>query len=93
MPMGETIQETKRRLRAMETVKFGKWATNMRDHPLRGPVCGALRVHAQEDVEHLRNTLAQGNYPLGMSDCEVVGINGDCGENCPVRLAGRCSEC
>ena len=40
---------------------------------------------------HLRNTLAQGNYPLTMTDCEVVGINGDCGENCPVSVRGECS--
>lgn len=45
-----------------------------------------------EDVGHLRNTMARGNYPLGMTDCEVVGINGNCGEECPVLLSGMCEH-
>ena len=36
--------------------------------------------------------MIKGNYPASISDCEVVGINGDCGKNCPVYLRGDC-EC
>ena len=28
----------------------------------------------------------------GMTNCELVGISGDCGLDCPVLLAGEC-EC
>ena len=30
------------------------------------------------------------NYPVGMSSCYVVGLNGDCGLNCPVLANGDC---
>ena len=30
--------------------------------------------------------------PLGMSGCEVVGINGGCGMDCPVFRDGDCKE-
>jgi len=33
------------------------------------------------------NRLANGR---GMTDCEVVGISGGCGETCPVWLRGDC---
>jgi len=33
-----------------------------------------------------------GGYPLGMSDCYVVGINGSCGLECPVFTRGDCGE-
>ena len=47
-------------------------------------------IKSQRDVEDLRNNMACGNYPLSMTDCEVVGINGDCGSNCPVLLRDEC---
>lgn len=30
------------------------------------------------------------NYPPGMSECDSNGINGNCGENCPVYEMGDC---
>ena len=31
-----------------------------------------------------------GHYPASISDCEVCGINGDCGIECPVFVRGDC---
>ena len=28
----------------------------------------------------------------GMTDCEIAGISGWCGDECPVNLAGECEE-
>lgn len=53
-------------------------------HPIYTP------IKTEQDVDDLRNSMACGNYPLGMTDCEAVGINGDCGSNCPVLLRGEC---
>jgi hypothetical protein len=44
------------------------------------------------EINAKRNKMAQGNYPLGMSDCEVVGISGMCGLECCVYQDGECSE-
>ena len=33
-----------------------------------------------------------GNIPLSISDCEVVGINGDCGKECPIFKSGKCES-
>ena len=41
------------------------------------------RLTSREEINDLRNRMAEGNYPLGISDCEVSGINGDCGLDCP----------
>ncbi len=48
------------------------------------------KVRDQRDIGRTRNWMAEGNYPLSMSDCEVVGINGDCGLECPVLIRGDC---
>lgn len=51
-------------------------------------------VRTEEDIGNKRNAMAliDGNYPLGMSDCFVVGINGGCGFDCPVFLRLDCEE-
>lgn len=51
-------------------------------------------VKTHEDINNLANHMAfiDGHYPAGMSSCEVVGINGDCGLRCPVFLDGDCKE-
>jgi len=51
-------------------------------------------IKTEKDIEHQRNNMAliEGDYPLSMTDCEVVGINGDCGYSCPVFLNGDCQE-
>lgn len=51
-----------------------------------------LSTNTQQEIDFARNWMAKGNYPLGMSDCEVVGIQGNCGSNCPVLLRNEC-EC
>ena len=72
-----------------EKEKYGKWATTKKDKP-----CNPILyqpIETSEDINHLRNTMARGNYPLSMTDCEVVGINGDCGSKCPVLLRDECT--
>lgn len=51
-------------------------------------------VRTTEDIENQRNAMAivDGNYPLSIGDCEVVGISGGCGLGCPVLRAGRCDS-
>ncbi len=55
-----------------------------KDSPIYTP------IKTEQDVEDLRNNMACGNYPLSMSDCEVIGINGDCSPTCLVLLRGEC---
>lgn len=50
------------------------------------------KINTQNDIEKARNDLAKGNYSVGMTDCYVVGINGDCGATCPVYLRGECGS-
>ena len=47
------------------------------------------KLESMQDIEKAKTEMAKGNYPI-MSDCEVVGIYGDCGFECPVFLAGEC---
>jgi len=49
---------------------------------------------SEADIAHKRNAMAfiEGVYPLGMSDCDVVGISGGCGRDCPVFRARRCEH-
>jgi len=51
-------------------------------------------ISSKEDIDHKRNAMANidGHYPLSMSDCYVVGINGGCGWECPVFVEGTCDE-
>ena len=55
-----------------------------------GPTSIYVPIKNEQDVEDLRNSMACGNYPLSMTDCEVIGINGDCGSRCPVLLRDEC---
>lgn len=52
------------------------------------------KVATMRDVTDMGNAMAQidGHYPVGMSGCYVVGLNGDCGLDCPVYLDGECGE-
>jgi hypothetical protein len=45
-----------------------------------------------EEIMHKRNAMhfIEGNYPLSMSDCDVVGISGGCGLDCPIFKERRC---
>jgi len=51
-------------------------------------------IKTMEDVNNMGNAMAQidGHYPVGMSGCYVVGLNGGCGLDCPVYLEGECDE-
>jgi len=49
-------------------------------------------IENQRDINITRELMAEGNYPLSMTDCEVVGIHGYCGKECPVAQRGEC-EC
>jgi hypothetical protein len=52
------------------------------------------KIRTMEDVNNMGTAMAQidGHYPVGMSGCYVVGINGDCGLGCPVYLEGDCDN-
>jgi hypothetical protein len=52
----------------------------------------ARPIRTMEDISNMGNAMAQidGHYPVGMSGCEIVGINGGCGPECPVYLEGSC---
>ena len=52
------------------------------------------KIKTMEDVGHIKNHMASidGHYPLSMTGCEVVGINGGCGFDCPVFLDFGCKE-
>ena len=43
-----------------------------------------------DGIAHVRNQMIRGNYPASISDCEVIGIHGDCGIECPVFINGEC---
>jgi hypothetical protein len=51
-------------------------------------------IASQEDIDRTRREMLKrgGNYPPDISDCYVVGINGDCGETCPVLKRGECKN-
>ena len=43
------------------------------------------KIESIEDINKIRNEMVNdGHYPASMTDCEVVGINGDCNE-CPIK--------
>ena len=49
------------------------------------------KITTQKELDSQRlNFERMGCYPLSMTDCEVVGIRGDCGKDCPVLHDGRC---
>ncbi len=54
----------------------------------------ARPIKTMEDVNNMGNAMANidGGYPVGMSGCYVVGLNGGCGLECPVYLEGECEE-
>ena len=58
-------------------------------HRLVGPL-SYISIESSSDIETTRARMAKGNYPLAMFDCDVVGINGDCGAKCPVFMSGKC---
>lgn len=49
-------------------------------------------IKTLDDVNDMGNAMANidGHYPVGMSGCYVVGLNGGCGIECPVYLDARC---
>ena len=59
-----------------------------------GRSVGMKSIKTKDDIEDCRNAMAliDGHYPLTMSACCVVGINGGCSLDCPVYLDGECSE-
>lgn len=77
----------KKQLIAASKEVFGGRGTDM-----FGPVYEP--VETLKDVENLRAAMVHvdGRYPASMTNCEVVGINGDCGLDCPVFREGRCEE-
>jgi hypothetical protein len=49
-----------------------------------------LDVSTKDAVDDARNRMAKSVYPIGMDDCEVIGINGGCGDECIIFKAGKC---
>ena len=50
-------------------------------------------VQTKEDIQNQRNSMAliDGHYPLSLSDCEVCGLSGACGPECPARDSEYCT--
>lgn len=59
-----------------------------------GFIGGPKSIKTMEDINNMGNAMAQidGHYPVGMSGCYVVGLNGECGLDCPVYLNGDCED-
>ncbi len=55
---------------------------------------GEKKIVTMEDVNNMGNAMANidGHYPVGMSTCYIVGINGGCGLDCPAYLSGDCEN-
>ena len=53
---------------------------------------GMPSIDSDEHVEFARGAMAiiDGNYPLSMSECEIIGISGGCGPSCHALATGRC---
>jgi hypothetical protein len=81
--------ELKRQRRSILEQKFGKWLLKKRSRPTPHVY---QPVENYEEINQLRNSMATGNYPLSMTDCDVCGINGDCGPKCPALLNGSCTD-
>ncbi len=63
-----------------------------RPHLFQDPGCQLTTpLKTERDINDLRNRMAEGNYPLGMDDCIVCGLNGDCGETCPAKGSKSCN--
>lgn len=89
--MAETAREFKARKVTEEQKKYGPWASKKLDRP-KDPAIAYRPVKTNEEIGQLRNVMIRGNYPASISDCYVVGINGNCGLECPVLLAGDCDD-
>ena len=51
------------------------------------------KIKTDRDVDLQRsNMINDGGYPASISDCEVIGINGDCSVHCPVFKDGICDN-
>ncbi|WP_255294071.1 hypothetical protein [Bacillus toyonensis] len=67
------------------TKTFGKYN-------LDNPVTMGESPSNEKESRDYANALAQGSYPVGVSDCFTVGISGGCGLDCHVYLDGKCEE-
>lgn len=48
-------------------------------------------IERYKDIDRVRKNMDKnGYYPKGLTDCFCVGINGDCGLNCPIFKNGDC---
>lgn len=57
---------------------------------LMGPLHKPIKD--QQDIDETRNLMSKLNYPVSMTDCEVVGIHGYCGKDCPVAKREECDD-
>lgn len=72
--------------REVEDETYGKFGSG-------GPGLGVARIVTREDLSHAHNALvATGSYPASMSECEVVGLSGNCGDACPLFQRGGCEH-
>ena len=60
-------------------------------HFIKGIPSHYRPIQSKDEINKYRNAMAEGNYPLSMTDCEVCGINGDCGDNCPAINSEFCT--
>ena len=78
---------------AKNQARFGIWGSkSKKDSPLSelGMSLMGGPKNAKEALQHGNALAANGNYPLGTSDCFNVGISGGCGTDCFVYREGLC---
>lgn len=83
----------KLRIRGAYTEYYGRAAIQTKEGVLCRPDLAGVPTNERE-VEQQRNAMAfgDGRYPVGMSDCYVIGISGGCGLTCPVFMARKCEH-
>lgn len=49
------------------------------------------KIDSKKSLELRKSDMIKGNYPASMTDCETIGINGDCNKQC--FLYNKIKEC
>jgi hypothetical protein len=88
-----TISDFKKNLRAAYDERYGSAVVHTQSSVIVNPMV-AKPPSNETEIAQQRHAMAfaDGRYPVGMSDCHVVGISGGCGARCPVLLGGRCDS-
>lgn len=44
----------------------------------------------QKIIDQAKQIQAASSFPLALTDCDVIGFNGFCGDDCPIIKRGDC---